>query len=155
MDEWLIWLIFAVVLGIAEIFTLTAALGILGGAALITVGVAAIGLPLPVQLLVFTVASTAGVVLLRPAVTRYMHRPQLTRFGVDALIGKPAYVIHEVSGVDGRVRIGGEEWTARAYPGTYDDALVIPAGTVVDVMEIDGSTALVYPREGPWKSQLH
>jgi membrane protein implicated in regulation of membrane protease activity len=149
MDDWVIWLIFAVVLGVAEIFSLTAALGILGGAALVTAGSAALGLPLPLQLLVFTVVSTVGVVLIRPAALRHMQRPQLTRFGVDALIGKPAYVVQDVTALDGRVRIGGEEWTARAY----DDTLVIPAGTVVDVMEIQGSTALVYPREGPWKSQ--
>lgn len=150
MDEWLLWLIFAVVLGVAEIFTLTAALGMLGAAALITAGFAAIGLPLPLQLVVFTIASTAGVVLVRPIALRHMQRPQLERFGVDALIGKPAYALTDVTELDGRVRIGGEEWTARAY----DETLVIPAGTIVDVMEIRGSTALVYPREGPWKSQL-
>lgn len=76
MDEWLLWLIFAVVLGVAEIFTLTAALGMLGAAALITAGFAAIGLPLPLQLVVFTIASTAGVVLVRPIALRHMQRPQ-------------------------------------------------------------------------------
>ena len=147
MDGWLIWLIFAVVLGVVEICTLTAALGVLGAAALATAVFAAVGLPLPVQLVVFTAASTAGVVLIRPAVHRFMHRPQLERFGVDALIGKPAYVLREVTGTDGLVRIGGEEWTARV---AYDETLVIPAGVVVDVMEISGSTAVVYPREGSW-----
>jgi membrane protein implicated in regulation of membrane protease activity len=151
MNEWFIWLIFAVVLGAAEIFSLTAALGMLAIAALITSGLAAIGLPLPIQLLAFTIVSTAGVVLIRPVITRFLRQPQPKRFGVDALIGKQAYVIHEVTGLGGRVRIGGEEWTARAY----DESLVIPAGSTVDVMEISGSTALVYPREQPWKSQPH
>lgn len=141
MDEWVIWLVFAVVLGVAEIFTLTAALGVLGGAALLT-AVFATFLPLPFQLLAFTVAATAGVVLIRPIALRHMRRPQLERFGVDALVGKPAYVLEEVTELGGRVRIGGEEWTAHAY----DETLVIPAGTVVDVMEIKGTTALVYPR---------
>lgn len=142
MDEWVIWLIIAVVLGVVEIFTLTAALGVLGAAALITAGFAAI-VPLPFQLLIFTAAATAGVLLVRPIALRHMRQPQLERFGVDALIGQPAYVIDEVTGLSGRVRIGGEEWTARAY----DETLVIPAGTTVDVMQISGSTALVYPRE--------
>jgi membrane protein implicated in regulation of membrane protease activity len=142
MTEWVIWLIFAVALGIAEILTLTAALGVLGAAAVITAGVALI-LPLPLQLVVFTIAATAGVVLIRPIALRHMHQPQLERFGIDALIGKPAYVLDEVTAMSGRVRIGGEEWTARAY----DETLVMPTGTVVDVMQIDGSTALVYPRE--------
>lgn len=143
MSLWLIWLILAVVLGVAEIFTLTAALGMLGGAALVTVGFAAIGLPLPLQLMVFTIAATVGVLLVRPIALRHMLRPQLQRFGVDALVGKAAYVVSEVTGMDGRVRIGGEEWTARAY----DHAMVIPAGATVDVMEINGTTALVYPQE--------
>lgn len=143
MSLWLIWLIFAVVLGVAEVFTLTAALGMLSGAALVTVGVATIGVPLPVQLLVFAVAATAGVLLVRPIALRHMLQPQLQRFGVDALVGRAAYVVSEVTGSDGRVRIGGEEWTAR----TYDQTLVIPAGAAVDVMEINGTTALVYPQE--------
>jgi membrane protein implicated in regulation of membrane protease activity len=142
MDEWLIWLIFAVVLLAAEISTLTAALGVLGVAALITAGFAVV-LPLPFQLLAFVVAATAGVVLIRPIALRHMRQPQLERFGVGALVGKPGYVLEEVTALGGRVRIGGEEWTARAY----DETLVIPVGTVVDVMEISGSTALVYPRE--------
>jgi membrane protein implicated in regulation of membrane protease activity len=62
---------------------------------------------------------------------------------VDALVGRGAYVVSEVSGLGGRVRIGGEEWTARPY----DETLVIPPGTTVDVIEISGTTALVYPRE--------
>ncbi len=146
MNVWLIWLIFAVVLAAAETFSLTAALGMLAAAALITSGLAAAGLSLPFQFLAFTIVSAARLVLIRPAVVRYMHPPQSRKFGVDALAGKQAYVLREVSELDGRVRIGGEEWTARPY----DESLVIPAGTTVDVMRISGSTALVYPREGPW-----
>jgi membrane protein implicated in regulation of membrane protease activity len=143
MDAWLIWLIIAVVLGVVEMLTLTAAVGMLGVAALLTAGLAALGLPVPVQFLGFTVTAAIGVLLVRPIVRRNMRRPQVQRFGVEALIGKPAYVLSEVSGLEGRVRIGGEEWTARAY----DETLVIPAGTTVNVLEISGSTALVYPRE--------
>jgi membrane protein implicated in regulation of membrane protease activity len=143
MDLWVIWVIVAVVLGIAEIFTLTAALGLLGGAALITAVCAAAGLPPPGQLVVFTIASTASLVLLRPLAQRHMLPPRPQRFGVEALVGKSAYVLQEVTGRGGRVRIGGEEWTARAY----DETLVIPAGATVDVMQIQGATAVVYPRE--------
>lgn len=146
MDAWVIWLIIAVVLLVVEMFTLTAALGMLGVAALITAGLAALGLPVPVQLLAFTVTAAIGVLLVRPIVHRHMLRPQLQRFGVEALIGQPAYVVSDVSGLNGRVRIGGlggEEWTARPY----DQTQVIPAGTTVDVLEIIGTTALVHPRE--------
>jgi len=39
----------------------------------------------------------------------------------------------------GRVRIGGEEWSARAYLGGHEYA----DGTTVDVIQIEGATALV------------
>jgi len=143
MDPWLIWLIIAAVLAVAEIFTLTAALGLLSAAALVTAGSAAVGLPLPFQFLVFTIVATVTVVFVRPVALRHVLRPQAERFGIDALVGRAAYVVSEVTGRGGRVRIDGEEWTARAY----DETLVIPPGTTVDVMEISGATAIVYPRD--------
>lgn len=143
MDEWIIWVILAVVLGVAEIFTVTASLGLLGAAALLAAATAAIGLPVPLQLLVFALSSAAGLIVVRPIAMRHLRQPQLQRFGVEALVGKPAYVVREVTGRDGRIRIGGEEWSARAY----DESLVIPIGTTVDVMEIEGATAVVYPRD--------
>src|SRR5262245_15516348 len=135
MAEWLIWLILAAALGAAEIFTLTAALGMLSVAALVTAGLTAAGLPLPAQLTAFTVIAAAGVALSRPVARRLTRRPPRGRFGVDALIGRPALVTREVTGLGGRVRIGGEEWSARAY----DESQVIPVGAKVDVMEIAGS----------------
>ncbi|WP_328875380.1 NfeD family protein [Streptomyces sp. NBC_00287] len=143
MDPWLIWLIIAAVLAGAEIFTLTAALGMLSVAALVTAGSAAIGLSPPFQFLVFALVSTVTVVFVRPIALRHVLQPQTERFGIDALVGRGAYVISEVTGLDGRVRIDGEEWTARAY----DETLVIPAGKTVDVIEINGATAIVYPRD--------
>src|ERR687886_474119 len=40
----------------------------------------------------------------------------------------------------GRVKIGGETWTARAF----DESQVIEAGARVDIVKIEGATALVY-----------
>lgn len=145
MDYWVIWLILAVVLVVAEIFTLTTALGLLGGAALVASVAAGLGLPIPLQLLAFVAALGVGVVAIRPIAKRHLTQlqPRNQRFGVQAIVGRSAYVLREVTGRDGRVRIGGEEWSARAY----DETLVIPAGATVDVIEIEGATALVYPRE--------
>jgi membrane protein implicated in regulation of membrane protease activity len=53
------------------------------------------------------------------------------------------YGIQDVTGRDGTVRISGEEWTAR----TLDHSRVIPGGATVDVIQIDGPTVVVYPRE--------
>jgi membrane protein implicated in regulation of membrane protease activity len=143
MELWLIWLVIAVVFGVAEIFTLTAALGVLGAAAAVPAVIAALGLPLPLQLAAFAVSSVVGVLLVRPVALRHMSRPQLERFGIDALVGKRAFVVREVNDRDGLVRIDGEEWSARSF----DDVTVIPEGAAVNVMRISGTTAYVYPME--------
>lgn len=72
-----------------------------------------------------------------------MTQPPLTREGSDALIGKRAEVLQEVTATRGLIKLSGEEWSARAL----DESHVIPVGGLVDVMEIDGATAIVYPRE--------
>lgn len=143
MELWLIWLVIAVALGVAEIFTLTAALGVLGAAAAVPAVIAAFGLPLPLQLAAYAVSATLGVLLVRPIALRHMNQPQLEQFGVEALVGKRAFVVREVSDRDGLVRIDGEEWSARSF----DDVTVIPEGTAVNVMRISGTTAYVYPME--------
>jgi membrane protein implicated in regulation of membrane protease activity len=144
MDSF-VWVVLAAVLGVAEIFTLTAALGLLAAAALAAAGAAALGLGPFAQFAVFAAVAIGLLIGVRPLVKRQL-RPRYGpqhRFGVAALVGRQARVVQEVTGHAGRVRIGGEEWSARAY----DETLVIPAGTTVDVIEIEGATALVYPRE--------
>ena len=78
-----------------------------------------------------------------PIARRHLKQPPLLRTGPAALVGRRAQVLEEVTEHGGRVRIGGEVWSARSY----DETLVIPAGSAVDVMQIEGATALVYPRE--------
>ncbi len=143
MAAWLVWLVIAVGLGVAETATLTAVLGLLAGAALLTAGVAAIGLPVGLQLLVFAATATVGVLIIRPVAQRHALGTRLERFGVDALIGCNAHTLTEVTARTGIVRIGGEDWTAR----TFDQSVVIPPGATVNVMQIDGATAIVYPQE--------
>jgi membrane protein implicated in regulation of membrane protease activity len=143
MMAWIIWLIVAAVLGVAELMTTTFALGIIAVGALVAAGVGAMGLGLPFQLLAFVVASAAGLGFVLPVARRHIQQPPLLKTGPAALVGRSARVLEEVTEHGGRVRIGGEEWSARAY----DESLIIPVGRVVDVMQIEGATALVYPRE--------
>src|SRR4029453_68095 len=147
-----IWIILAAILGVAEIFTLTAALGLLAVAALAAAAGAALGLGGLAQFVTFAVGGVAGLVGIRPLVSRQL-RPRYGpqhRFGVAALVGRQARGGQEVTGPArqgggvreapaqaGGGRIGGEEWSARAY----DESLVIPAGVTVDVIEIEGATA--------------
>jgi membrane protein implicated in regulation of membrane protease activity len=105
--------------------------------------VGAFHLGLPLQLAAFVVAAGAGLGFVRPIAVRHIKQPPLLRTGTAALVGRTAIVLEEVTEHAGRIRIGGEEWSSRPY----DESLVIPVGAKVDVMQIDGATALVYPRE--------
>ncbi|MFI0975518.1 NfeD family protein [Streptomyces sp. NPDC021093] len=140
---WFVWLLAATTLGVAEFFTLTLVFGLMAGAALVAAVVAGMGFGLLGQLVALGVAATAGLLVVRPVVLRHMAQAPLVRDGSDALIGKRAEVTQEVTATRGLVRILGEEWSARAL----DEGHVIPVGALVDVMEIDGATAVVYPRE--------
>ena len=145
MGAWIIWLIVAAVLGVAELLTVTLALGLLAVAAAAAGVVGAAGLGLPAELGTFAVVAAAGLGLVRPIAMRHIRQPPPLRTGVAALVGKTGIVVQEVNGHDGngRVRIGGEIWTSRSY----DESTVIPVGTRVDILQIEGVTALVYPRE--------
>jgi membrane protein implicated in regulation of membrane protease activity len=140
---WIAWLIVAVALGVAESFTLTLAFGLLAAAALVAAIVAGLGGSLLAQFLAFAIAGGVGLLIVRPIAKRQMTHPSLVREGSYALVGKKAVVIEEVSGTQGLIKLAGEVWSARAL----DEDHVIPPGTLVDVMEIDGATAVVYPRE--------
>ena len=146
MSAWIVWLVIAAALGIAEVTTLTLALGLLAIGALAGALTAALGLPLIVQLIVFGLSSAAGLAVIRPIAVRHIRQPPLLRSGTAALVGREALALTEVTRHSGRVRIGGEEWTARPY----DPGVVIPQGADVDVLAIEGVTALVHPREDSW-----
>ena len=88
----------------------------------------------------FIVASVASLGVLRPIARAHVRMPALTRTGTAALVGAKAVVLQRVDTNGGRVRIGGEEWSARAY---LDDQVLEP-GTRVEVVKIEGATALVY-----------
>jgi membrane protein implicated in regulation of membrane protease activity len=143
MGTWIIWLIVAAVLGVAEIMTATLAFGLIAVAALVGAGVGAAGGNPALQFGGFALASAVGLGVARPFAMRHIRHPPLLRTGTAALVGRSAYVLDEVTALGGRVRIGGEEWSARPY----DETLTIPRGSTVDVMQIEGATALVYPRE--------
>ena len=92
------------------------------------------------QLLAFIIGSIATVAFLRPIARRHLHMPAALRTGTAALEGTKAVVLQRVDVNGGRVRIGGEEWSARAY---MEDQVLEP-GTRVEVVKIEGATALVY-----------
>ena len=146
MDVWLVWLLLAAVLGAAELFTLSAALGLLGGAAASPLRRPRWARRCRCSCWCSPRGRRPAIWLVRPVVLRHLHAAPAQQFGVDALVGRTAQVVREVSSQGGTVRIDGEEWSARPCD-PHDPAYVIPAGATVSVMAIRGATALVYPQE--------
>lgn len=141
MDAWLIWLIVAVILGVGELLTLTFVLAMFSAGAGAAAVVAALGGSAAWSGVTFAVVSVAGLWLVLPVARRHNHGPSL-RTGSAALIGKRGRTVTVVSSRGGgRVMLGGEEWSA----APYDDSLVIPADTPVDVLAIEGATAVIHP----------
>jgi membrane protein implicated in regulation of membrane protease activity len=141
VPAWLIWAIVAIVLAVGE--TVTPGLFILGPVAVAAVagGVLALaGVGAALQLIVFIAGSLASLLFLRPVARRHLHMPTALRTGTAALEGTKAVVLQRVDVHGGRVRIGGEEWSARAF---MEDGVYEP-GERVEVVKIEGATALVY-----------
>ncbi len=141
MPGWVIWAIAAVLLAVGEIFTTGLFfLGPVALAAILAMVVALLGAGAVLQLLVFIGASVASLALIRPIAKAHLRMPAELRTGTAALTGAKAVVLQRVDSDHGLVRIGGEEWSARAYM----DGEVYEPGARVEVVKIEGATALVY-----------
>ena len=91
------------------------------------------------QVLVFAIVSTALILVVRPVARRSRNQTPAMSSGVDALRGRQATVLERVDGQGGRIKLAGEVWSARAL----DADAAYEQGSQVDVVEIDGATAIV------------
>lgn len=140
MAAWLIWLIGAGLLAIAEVFTLDLVLLMFGGAAVLGAIASALGFALWLQVVVFAIASVALLFFVRPIARRHLESRTPEQIdGPQALVGRTALVTQLVDEHGGRIRIGGDEWTAVSLTPyqTYS------VGDTVRIMEIRGASAVV------------
>jgi membrane protein implicated in regulation of membrane protease activity len=140
MAAWLIWALIAVGLALGEMLTMSFFLGPIALAAVVAGLVALVGLGVGIQLIVFIAGAVASVAVLRPIAARHLRTPRALRTGTAALVGTRGVVLERVDDTGGRVKIGGEVWTARTF---FDDQVIEP-GARVEVAKIEGATALVY-----------
>lgn len=142
----LLWVALAVVLAIAEAFTATLVLIMFAAGALAAAVAAGLGVGVLGQAITFTAVSVASLVLLRPIIRKHM-LPAISgadeTIGVKKLEGAPGTVLEQVTGSTGLVRVEGELWTARVYDATQ----VLEPGERVRVIEVRGTTALVWRDE--------
>jgi membrane protein implicated in regulation of membrane protease activity len=139
----LAWLAVALALAAFEVLSidfvfLMFVVGALAGAL-----AAAVGAPFVVQVVIGVVVSLLLLGVVRPAVVRRIHGGEPTLTGAAALVGKQARVVETVTAGGGRVKIGGEVWSARCAPGRTGAAQTLRPGEAVRVMSIDGATAVV------------
>ncbi|MFH9965864.1 NfeD family protein [Streptomyces mirabilis] len=140
INAWVWWLVGAAALGIPLVVTAMPEFGMLALGAAVAAVTAGLGGDVVLQVLVFAVVSFALIAVVRPVAARHRaQRPQLAT-GVEALKGKQAIVLERVDGSgDGRIKLGGEIWSARAL----DAQQAYEVGQEVDVVDIEGATAIV------------
>src|SRR6476469_1392692 len=140
MPAWLVWLIIAGVLAGGEALSGTFVLIMMSGGAVGGAVTEALGGPLLAQVIVAVIVTIGLVWLVRPVAIRHLNPGPAAITGSDALVGRDAVVLHEVTRDGGRVRLNGAEWSARSK----DPRQQLPAGTRVSVIAIDGATAVVW-----------
>jgi membrane protein implicated in regulation of membrane protease activity len=139
IDAWVWWLVAAAGLGVALVVTAMPELGMLAVGAVAGAVTAGLGGGVVLQVVVFAVVSVALIAVVRPIAARHrFQRPQHST-GIDALKGKHAVVLERVDGRGGRIKLAGEVWSARAL----DAAQTYEVGQEVDVVEIEGATAII------------
>jgi membrane protein implicated in regulation of membrane protease activity len=139
IDAWVWWLVGAAALGIPLVVTAMPEFGMLAVGAVAAAVTAGLGFGAVAQVLAFVVVSVALIAVVRPIAVRHSaQRPQLAT-GVEALKGKQAVVLERVDGSGGRIKLAGEVWSARSLDA--DSAYEV--GQEVDVVEIEGATAIV------------
>ena len=138
-DIWLTWTAIGVVLSVVELASMELVFLMFGVGAFAAAGVAALGAPFVVCLLVFGVVSGGMLSLVRPKVVRRIHAGPTLPSGQHGLVGQLATVDEDVSAHAGQVMINGQRWTARPL----DTDQTFHAGQEVLVVAIEGPIARV------------
>jgi membrane protein implicated in regulation of membrane protease activity len=115
----------------------------LSAGAVAAAAAAGLGAPFALQLVIAIGVAIGMLAVVRPIALRHLRTPAAIRTGTDALVGSGAVAIERVDANGGQVKLKGEVWSAR----TYDPHVVIEAGRNVEVVQIDGATAIVYESE--------
>jgi membrane protein implicated in regulation of membrane protease activity len=137
---WESWLIATIALVCLEMLSMDLMLVMLAGGAASGMLVALLGGPFVAQMLVAVGVALGLLFFVRPPIVHRLHDGPTLVSGAPGLIGQRALVLEPLSHASaGRVRIGGDVWTARPF----DEDDEIEVGVTVDVVSIKGATAYV------------
>lgn len=135
----LVWLILTIVFVAAELATVGLISIWFAAGSLVSLLVAALGGPLPLQIVVFLVISLVLLFATRPFAKSFNSKTQATN--VDSLIGEKARLTERASNLDltGKAVVRGQEWTVR----TDNDNEIIDQGELVEVLRVSGVKLIV------------
>ncbi len=136
---WLAWVGLALVLGAIEVVSVAFVFLMLAGGALAGALAATFGFPLAVQVISAVFVAVALLLGVRPIIKGRFMVPDRGDIGAVAQVGRVAMVLQTVTEHDGRVKLGGETWSARTAP----EAEACLPGQEVRVVSIEGATAIV------------
>lgn len=135
------WIVLAVALAAAEIFTSTFVLVMLAIGAVAAAIVAGLDGPPAAQGIVFAAVSALALLGLRPALQKHLHtNAESAPMGLEAIEGSAGLVLERIDLDHGLIKIEGEMWSARPY----DASQTFETGERVRVIEVRGATALVW-----------
>ena len=144
-NSWAIWLSLAFLLGVAEIMSLDLVLIMLAVGALAGAGIAVIAPSLWwLQILVASGISIMMLLLLRPTLLAKVRSMPGYRSSTAKMVGSSGVATSQIDKAGGEIKVDGQSWSARPYSSD----LVIEQGTEIEVYEIDGVIAVVYPKHG-------
>jgi len=136
----LIWILAAVGLAVAELFTTSFFLIMFALGAVAAAAAAALDAPVSVQAIIFVIVSLVATLGVRPVLRRHFGRDAGEPTPVAEIAGSEAVVLERVDDRAGMIKIDGEYWQARAL----ESGQVIEPGERVHVVEIKGVTAMVW-----------
>lgn len=152
MLPWQIWLIISGICFILEIATVGFLIFWFGVAALITCLLSLVIHNIVAQTTIFIILSIALIALTRPFANKISKKDN-TVTNSSSVIGKEGIVIKEINttpGEVGQVKVSGDTWSA--IVNDYKD--IIPAGSTIRVLGIEGVKLIIEPINMTAKSEI-
>ena len=142
-NVWLFWIGVGLVLAAIEAATVDFVFIMFAGGALAAAVAAGLGASFPVQVVVAVGVAILLLFSVRPLIKRQFLDGEVDhQIGASGLVGRQARVLQSVTDSDGRIKLGGETWSARLAAGT---TTTVGPGEEVRVIAIHGATTIVSP----------
>ena len=145
-SPWLAWIAIALILAAIEAATVDFVFVMLAGGALAGALTASLGGGLAAQVIIAVAVAALLLAVVRPIIRRHFVEGEVDHgIGASSLVGREARVIETVTETNGRIKLGGETWSARV-PAHAESC---PPGSDVQVIALHGATAIVVAAPHP------